>query len=195
MRFLDFFRGVNEFQNLLLDDRVILIKYNIFPVAPICKCYQFKFASDHFCLDQLYREGAQYTRFYTFFNASNNISQAFINAVSALHETTDGNPILLSLLLIILILTPCLSMNEDEPPLNDPLAVNRVQSYYTEILWKYLVYKLEEVQACKLFIQLLSTISRMQSTSNTLRLFVRDECARSNAADKLAPLMQSVLNI
>jgi hypothetical protein len=97
--------------------------------------------------------------------------------------------------LIILILTPCLSMNEDEPPLNDPLAVNRVQSYYTEILWKYLVYKLEEVQACKLFIQLLSTISRMQSTSNTLRLFVRDECARSNAADKLAPLMQSVLNI
>ena len=195
MYFIDFFRGINEFQNLPIDDRLILIKYNLFPVAPICKCYQFKFANDHFCLDAVHHEGAEFVRFYTFLNASDNISQAFINAVSALHETTDGNPTILSLLLVILILTTGLSMHEDEPPLNDPLAVNRVQSYYTELLWKYLVYQLGEIQACKRFIRLSATISQMQSTSHTLRLFAQEQCRASNTVDKLTPLMQSVLNI
>jgi hypothetical protein len=86
-------------------------------------------------------------------------------------------------------------MNEEEPPLNDPLAVNRVQCHYTKILWNYLVNQLGENGACQRFSQLLTVILRLQSRNQILRLFFREQIVKANTVDKLAPLMQSVLNI
>jgi hypothetical protein len=86
-------------------------------------------------------------------------------------------------------------MSEEEPPLNDSLAVNRAQCYYTKILWNYLINQSGEIEACRRFIQLLTLILRIQSGNQIYRLFFRDECVKANTVDKLAPLMQSVLNI
>jgi len=195
LRFIDFFRQINEFQDLLLGDRLILIKYNLLPVFPICKCHEFKFAVDQCRFDGFEQEMEEHGRFFSFFNASDNIHNAFVEMIFSLLQNTEGNPTVLSLLLIILILTPGLSMNEDEPPLNDSLGVNRVQCYYTKILWNYFVSQFSETEACRRFTQLLNLILRMQSTSKTLRTFFGDQCARSNTVDKIAPLMHSVLNI
>jgi hypothetical protein len=195
LRLIDFFRQINEFQGLLLDDRLILIKYNLLSVFPICKCFQFKFGTQHFGSDYFHRGMIEHGRFFTLFNESNSIHHLFINIVLSLLQNTDGNPTLLSLLLIILILTPGLSMNEEEPPLNDPLAVSRVQCHYTKILWNYLVNQLGEIEACRRFIQLFTVILRLQSGNEIVRLFFRDQCVKANTVDKLGPLMQSVLNI
>jgi hypothetical protein len=194
LRFIDFFRQINEFQDLLIDDRLILIKYNLLPVFPICKCYNFKYTNDCCSFDSN-EEADKSRRVITFFDALNTIRKTFIDLVLSLVEITEQNPTILSLLLIIIILTPGLSMNEEEPPLNDSLGVNRVQSYYTKILWNYLVNQFGETEACRRFIQLLTVILRMQSASKILRLFFRDECRASNTVDKVTPLMQSVLHI
>jgi hypothetical protein len=194
LRFIDFFRQINEFQDLLLDDRLILIKYNLLPVFPICKCYNFKYTNDCCSFDSN-EEADKHRRFYMLFDASNTIRNIFVDLVLSLVEITEQNATVLSLLLIILILTPCLSMNDEEPPLNDSLGVNRVQSYYTKILWNYLVNQSGEIEACRRFIQLITVILRLQSASKILRIFFHDAFVEANTGDKITQLMQSVLHI
>jgi len=194
LRFIDFFRQINEFQGLLLDDRLILIKYNLLPVFPICKSYIIKYPGGCCSLDST-EEAEKNRQFFKLFDAPNIVRDSFVNVVISLIQVTGQDPTLLSLLLIILILTPGLSMSEEEPPLNDSLAVNRAQCYYIKILWNYLINQSGEIEACKRFIQLLTLILRIQSGNQIYRLFFRDECVKANTVDKLAPLMQSVLNI
>jgi hypothetical protein len=194
LRFIDFFREISEFQDLLIDDRLILIKYNLLAVFPICKCYNFKYTNDCCSFDSN-EEADKHRRFYMLFDASNTIRNIFVDLVLSLVEITEQNATVLSLLLIILILTPCLSMNDEEPPLNDSLGVNRVQSYYTKLLWNYLVNQSGEIGACRRFIQLLTVILRLQSASKILRIFFHDAFVEANTGDKITQLMQSVLHI
>ena len=193
LRFIDFFRQINDFQDLILDDRLILIKYNLLPVFPIGKCYNYKQMND--CCSVNSAEADKHRQFFTLFDTSNTIRDSFIQLIHSLVEITEQNPTVLSLLLIILILTPGLSMNEEEPPLNDPLAVNRTQCHYTDLLWNYLVNQWGEIEAYRRFIQLLTLILRLQSSSRTFRVFFRDACVNENTVDKITPLMQSVLHI
>jgi hypothetical protein len=194
LRFINFFRQINEFQELLIDDRLILIKYNLFPVFPIGKCYNYRETNDC-CSRHPCEETDKHRRFYALFGDCNHIRETFIKLTLSLVDATRQNPTLLSLLLIILILTPGLSLNEEEPPLNDPLAVYRVQSYYTKLLWSYLVNESGEIEACRHFTRLLNTILRLQSSSKVIRIFFRDLYRSSNTVDKITPLMQSVLHV
>jgi len=40
LRFINFFRQIDEFEGLDVDDRFILTKYNLLPVFPIYKCFK-----------------------------------------------------------------------------------------------------------------------------------------------------------
>jgi hypothetical protein len=115
--------------------------------------------------------------------------------VVSLVKITEQDPMLLSLLLTVLLFTQGLSMSEDEPPLKDSLAVNRAQAHYTKLLWNYLVNKWDEIQACRLFTQLVTIIFRIQSATKTVREFYRVQYMTSNTLDRIAPLMQTVLHI
>ena len=95
----------------------------------------------------------------------------------------------------ILIFTQDLSMNEDEPFLNDPLAVNRAQLYYTTLLCNYLINKQGEIKAKKCFIQLINTIFLIQSKTKTFENFFRIQMSSSETVDQTAPLLQTVLHI
>jgi hypothetical protein len=194
LRLIDFFRQINEFQDLHIDDRLTLIKYNLPSVFAIGRCYNFKYVNDGRSLDSS-EEAEKDRQFFMLFDAPNAARNTFRDVVLCLVQITRQDPTLLSLLLIILILTPGLSMSEEEPPLNDSLAVDRLQSYYTKILWNYLVNQSGEIEACRRFTQLLTLILRLQSRTEILRLFFREECVKANTVDKLAPLMQSVLHI
>ena len=193
MRFINFFRQVSEFEHLNLDDRIILIKYNLFPVFPLCKCYNYK--HEYICPYDSNEEAEKRQQFFTLLGLSSTIGDAFMNVVISLVHVTGQDPTLLSLLLIILFFTPGLSMNEDQPPLTDPLAVYRAQSHYTKVLWNYLVDQYGEVEACRRFSELLSLILRMQLVTKDFRMFFRDQCTNLNAVEQIAPLIQSVLNI
>ena len=194
LRFINFSRQIQEFQQLLLDDRLILTKFNLFPLFPIGSGYRYQ-PTDHCFSNDYSREPEKQRRFIDLCGIPNTIRNRFVDLVISIVEITEQNSTFISLLSIILILTPGLSMDEEQPALNDSLAVHRVQSHFIKLLWNYLVYQWGNTQAYRRFIKLLDLILRMQSTIKILRLCFRDQCMKSNTVDRIAPLMQSVLNI
>lgn len=194
LRFINFFRRIGEFEALHADDRLILIKYNLLPLFPISKCYNYNPNND--CMSSENSEEAEkHRRFFTLFGASNAVRESFINLILSLVKITEQDPVLLSLLLVILLFSQGLSMSDDEPPLKDPLAVTRAQSHYIEVLWNYMVNKQGETKTCKWFTQLLNMILLIQSAGKRTREFFSDQLKTSNSVDKIGPLMQSVLHI
>lgn len=194
LRFISFFRQIDEFEALNADDRFILIKYNLFPVFPIYKSFFFDQIDNCFSHEPNEDATKRYKLYMLCFN-TNGIRESFISLIHFLIEITQQDPILLSLIIIILLFSPGLSTNEDQPTLKDPLAIIRAQSYYTRILWNYLVHQFGEIQACKQFTQLLRGIFRIQSGSQQFREYLRIQLSTTDSLDRIAPLMQSILHI
>ncbi len=192
--FINFFRRIDEFESLNGDDRFILIKYNVFPLFPIFKCVNRDVIDNCFSCAET-EEAIRRLQFYKLCFDSNGLRDIFLNLVVFLLEITEQDAAILSLLMIILLFSQGLSMNEDEPSLKDSIAVNRAQSYYTRILWNYMINKQGETKTCKQFIQLLTAIFRIQSTAKIFREFFRDQFPTPDTVDQIAPLMQTVLHI
>ena len=191
---INFFRHMDEFENLHEDDRFTLIKFNLIPLFPIYKCFYYKPLNDC-CSSEDDRRIEQYRKIFTSSPEADHVRNTSINLVLSLVAVTEQDPTLLSLLMATLIFSQGLSLNEVEPSLLDSLAAYRAQAFYTQLLWKYLVNKLSEKQATKKFIQLLSIIFKMQSLSKVFRDFFRVELQTPDTVDQLAPLMKTVLNI
>ncbi|CAF2789421.1 unnamed protein product [Rotaria sp. Silwood2] len=194
LRFISFFRQIDEFESLHNDDRFILIKYNLLPLFPIFKCFIYK-PINNSCLNEENEKIEKNPQLFILSNQTNEIRRTFINVVLSLVNITEQDPSLLSLLLLILIFSQGLSMNENEPTLKDSLAVNRAQNYYTKLLWKYSINKWGEIQTYKNITQLLTVIFRLQSATKKMREFFSSQYITSNTVDKIAPLMQTVLHI
>ncbi len=194
LRFISFFRQIDEFEGLHTDDRFILIKYNLFPLFPIYKCFNYKPTNNYLSYEEN-EETIRLHQFYTSFPESTEVLDNHINLTLSLVELTKQDSTLLSLLLTILIFSQGLSMNEDEPILKDSLAVNQAQSHYTKVLWNYLVNKRGELQACIYFSHLLKMIFRIQLASKIFRDFTHFHFVTQDSVDQITPLMQAVLNI
>ena len=194
IRFISFFRQIDQFENLHADDRFILIKYNLFSIYPISRCFNFKSINDYssFNGEDILQKHSQ---FLILCGASNSINQSFVNSVLSMFRLSEQDSTILILLIIVLIFTHRLSMNEDEPPLNDPLAVYRAQCSYTTLLWNYLIDKHGELQGLKHFIQIFNVILRLQSLTKTFQDFFRSRMMSSATLESIAPLMQTVLHI
>ncbi len=191
---ITFFRQIDEFENLHGDDRFILIKYNLHSLMPIIKSFYYQPENDGYShADNQNAENRH--RFFILFDDSYGMHEIYTKLKLRLAETTGEDATLLSLLLVVLIFSRSLSMDEEEPLLNDSLAVHRAQCYYTKVLWNYLISKEGEVQACRHFIQLLAVIFRIQSASKVSRDFFRRQFMIPNTVDKMAPLMQAVMRI
>lgn len=194
LRFINFFRQINEFDHLHSDDRFVLIKYNIFPLFLISKCFYYKPINDC-CSDGDNEEAVRHRRFFTLCGCSTDIRDAFVKIVLSLVQLTEQDPGVLSLLVAILIFSRGLSMNEEEPLLKDLSTVNQAQCHYTRLFWNYLVHRHGEFQAVQRFIRLLALILRIQLFAKLLREFLRSRYMTSDMADRIAPLMQAALNI
>jgi hypothetical protein len=194
LRFIQFFRQIDEFESLNADDRFILIKYNLFVLFPIYKCFSYKPPNDSSSAEE--RKEAEINRqFFTLCGFPASCHEPFVNSVISLVKVTEQDPTLLSLLMIILLFSPGLSMSEDEPLRKDSLTVHRVQSHYTRILWNYLINRWNELHAWKYFTQLLNVICRIQSASKTKLDVFRAQFTTLDNVDRIAPLMQTVLRI
>ena len=156
-RLICFFRQMNDFENLHADDRFVLIKYNILPLFVLCKCYSYRPINDCSAFNGCNRAD-KHAEFFRLCGESSNIRHELITIVVSLVHLTDQDPIFISLLLISLLFSRGLSMNEDEPTLQNPMNVNQVQLRYTDLLWKYLADKHGEQKAQKQFIDLLQTL-------------------------------------
>ncbi len=137
LRFIEFLRQLDEFEHLNADDRFILIKYNLLPIYPICRCFNIESIDEHSWYNGIQIADRTPGQLLMICGASANIHQSFVNMISALIRLSEQDSTLLILFMTILIFTPSLSMNHDEPFLNDPLAVHRAQLHYTTLLWNY----------------------------------------------------------
>jgi hypothetical protein len=185
---------MDEFENLNSDDRFILVKYNLLPLYPLMKCFNDK-PRDDSCSSDDNGEAERLSEFFTFCDDSYRIREIFFNLVLSLVEITEQDSTALSLLTTISIFTPGLSMNEDEATLKDALCVQLAQGHYTKLLWNYLVSKLSEVQACKYFTQVLTTIFQVPSKCKRFQDFFRAQMISSDTVDSIAPVTQSFLYI
>ena len=194
LRFISFFRLIDEFESLHEDDRFILIKYHLLSLYPFLQCYIYCTLND--CCSYGDHEEAQKKRqFFMLLGASKDIYAMFIDLILFLVQVTEQDQVLLSLVFIIVLFSQGLSMNTDEPLLHDSLSVSRAQSYYTKVLWNYMVNKQGERKACQQFTQLLQGIFRMQSAVEIFREFLRFQIATSDIANSIAPLVQTILYI
>jgi hypothetical protein len=194
--FINFFRQVDEFEGLNNDDRFILIKYNLLSLFTLKKCLYYKPHNDP-CSTIHNEMNEKHRQLFILCGDpdTNGVREGFHNLVQSLVKVTEQDPALISLLLTTLIFSKGLSMSEDEPILNDSLAVHRAQSYYVTLLWKYMINKQGELRTCKQFTQILTHIFRIQSAAEKMREFFSRQFISSDTVDKITPLMQTVLHI
>ncbi|UJR17707.1 hypothetical protein I4U23_004605 [Adineta vaga] len=189
LQMIKFCRLIDDFEKLNGDDRFLLIKYNLMILFCISTCTIMK-PTDDGSLDE---EDKRYM--YIICNQSDHIYEMVINVGITIRNLIQDDNITLSLLLVICLFSKGLSMNENEPSLNDSLAVYRLQSYYTKLLWNYLIKKQGETKTCQNFTQLLTAIFRAQSAAKKFREFLSGQATTLDTVDDIAPLMQTLLHI
>lgn len=194
LRFIEFYRHIDEFEQINADDRFTLIKYNLFSIYALCECFNFE-SSDNYCLYNENEIPEQHLQTLNLWGASNSMGESIMTILGLLLRLSEGDPIFLILLIIILIFTQGLSMNEREPPLNDPFSVGQAQIRYTILLWNYLINKRGESKATEQFIQLTNIILRIQSETKKFQDFFRLQISASDDVEQISPLLQSVLHI
>jgi len=192
--FVNLFRQINEFQNLNGDDRFVLFKSNLLYLFPIFVCFYYDRFNNRL-LNEAFEVSSKRFEFYRLCFESDGLHILFLTTVRFITESTDQDFTILSLLILILLFSPDLLMHKNSRSLQDPLNIYRIQSNYTNILWKYLVDQQGESQATRKFLRILSSIFRIQFVVEKLFDFFQCEFVCFNLTDELAPLLQSLLHI
>ena len=193
LQIIKFCRLIDKFESMNADDRFIMIKYNLTLLFCISTCYIPKEIND--CSSNTEDEEEEKRQMYIICNQSDHIYEMVMNLSATLKNIIGQDNVLLSLLDVVFLFSKGLSMNENEPPLKDPLAVYRAQSYYTKLLWNYMIKKQGETKTCKDFTKLLTAIFRAQSTALRFREFLSSQMTTLDGVDDIAPLMQTILHI
>ena len=194
LRFISFFREIPEFGNLHSDDRFVLIKYHISLLFITLKCFYYKPPNNSHSKEND-EQTIKLHRFHALCGVSVDITRNVANTVVSLVELTGQDPEALSLLVTILIFSHGLSMTDTEPLLKDPAVVYQAQTHYTNLFWQHLIGRRSESQAVQYFTKLLTLILRMQLMSNQFQEFFRGQYMSFNVVDRMAPLMQTALNM
>lgn len=195
LRFIDFFRQIDQFEQLNDDDRFILVKSNIFLLFPILKSFHFNRTNENCSPNENIEEVNKAKEFYQLCFDVNGLRGFFQSLVRSFVDLTEQDPIILSLLIIILMFYEGLSMNEDRSTFKDIQSIHRIQSVYVQILCKYLLSKWNEEKTYKYFIRLIPTLFRIESLGKRLSEYIRDQMSNTNSVEKISPLLQSLLHI
>ncbi|CAF0778083.1 unnamed protein product [Adineta ricciae] len=194
LRFINFFRQIEDFENLHSDDRFVLIKYNVYTIFVLGKCYSYGGTNDC-CAGDNCDASRKSREFFKLVDPSETLYQKFGHMVRSLVRITDQDPAFLSLLSIILLFSRGLSISNEEPLLNDPDTVNQIQLRYTNILWSHLVSKHGEMRVQKQFIDLLPVLFELQQSVKASREIFHNQSLILNNIDQIAPLFQTVLHL
>jgi hypothetical protein len=194
LKLIQFFQQIEEFENLNNDDRFTLIKYNLLTLYIIQKCCYYNPLTGRFGNGNS-EESFKRRQFFRLCYGESGIRESFKDLIHSLSSIIEQDSTLIKLLLIILLFSKGLSMNENETILNDELAVNRAQSHYIRLIWNYLVSKQGQIKACKQMTQLMREIGRIQTYTKHYREFFHAQIQSRDALERFAPLMQAVLNI
>ncbi|CAF1282900.1 unnamed protein product [Adineta steineri] len=193
MRLLSFFKQIPEFDQLNIDDKVTIIKYNIPTVLSINRALSYDPDTHEFIESS--SDVQDNIEFYPVLHDYNTFKQSKKVFLSFLHLVKYDRKII-ELALIVLIFTKGISITnpQDEKILNDTMSVYRAHTYYTELLWKYMetVYGYEK--AISLFSELINHIISLQTLQEEIQNNILRVLSPDNT-DELLPIIKSVLCI
>jgi hypothetical protein len=192
IRLLTFFKQIPEFNDLNVDDKVTLIKFNLLPLLCINCTLSYKTETDTIAetdSDIPWNPSAIQTVYgLDGYQEIKKIFEQFL-------PIAKYDQKIIQLALIAFILTKGLATaGDDEPILNDCMAVYRAQNYYTELLWKYM----ETIHGPKIAIQMFSKLIAHFMTWQTLQIKMReivDKNLLSANTNEVLPFMKAMLHI
>ena len=193
MRLLTFFRQIPEFDQLNVDDKVTLIKFNLLPLLCIDCTLSYRSETKQILEtdSDLPWDAAIVEEVYGYdgFVQMKKTFQSFVRI--AKYDRS-----IIQLALIILILTKGFSTSgvEPEPILNDGMTVSRAQNYYTELLWKYIETVHGPDKAVDMCSQLMTHFIAWQRHHQKLRDNVEKNLV-STDIHELLPLIKSLFHI
>ena len=132
MRLLSFFKQIPEFNQLNIDDKVTLIKYNLMIVVGINCTLSYNTETDQIVeTDTDIPWNTQFSQLLYGYNICREVQKIF----RSLSNIAEYDRTIIELTLIIVLLTNGFSTTDDRASkLNDGMAVHRAQNYYTELL-------------------------------------------------------------
>ena len=193
MRLLSFFKQIPEFNELNVQDKFTLIKYNLMPLT-ILNCTLAHKTEEHMIKET--ETDAPWNSSIMIEVHGQEIYKRIKKIFESFARIAQYDQRIIQLALIILILTKgCSADNSsDEPILNDGIAVYSAQNYYTELLWKYL----ETIHGCgkaiHIFNELVAHFISWQTLQGELHGKLRDVLTPTEM-NELLPIMKSLLQI
>ncbi|CAF2104974.1 unnamed protein product [Rotaria magnacalcarata] len=193
IRLLAFFRRIPEFNQLNVDDKVTLIKHNLLPLSILNGTLSYKKETDQIVesdSDVPWDSGLLQKAYGDEIFAS--IKRIFNSFV----RIAQYDRRIIQMALIILILNKDFSANSDsnEPNLNDDMAVYSAQSFYTELLWKYMETSHGFEKSAYIFMELVVKFISWQTIEKQARISIR-KALSSTDTNQLLPIMKSLLHM
>jgi hypothetical protein len=190
LRLLTFFKQIPEFNDLNVQDKVTLIKYNLMPLVIINGTLSYR--ED---IDQVLETETDVPWNSSFMQEvhGEEIYQQVRKVFESFLRIAQYDRKIILLALIVLILTKGFTGDSDttQPILNDELAVYRAQSYYTELLWKYMETVHGAEKATLTYQQLIFSFISWQTLDGKIRRNIRQVLSPTDMDDML-PLMKSL---
>lgn len=193
MRLLTFFKQIPEFNQLNVDDKVTLIKYNLMPLIILNSTLAYNIETDQ-VMETESDIPYDSNTFQTIHG--NEIFLKIRKIFYSFVRIAQYDRRIIQLALIVLILTKGFATDLDavEPILKDSTAVHSAKNYYTELLWKYMETVHGSEKSTRIFFELVVQFISWQTLETQLRLNVRKILSPTDM-NELSPLMKSLLHI
>ena len=193
MRLLTFFKQIPEFNELNVDDKIMLIKYNLMPLFTLnntlsfnTKTGQVKEAESDFPWHVNMIEKVHGTEVY---EQGKKIFRSFLRVAQY-----DERIVHLALLVLLFSANFPIDSDAKRPTLNDAMAVYRAQNYYIELLWKYMETVHGSEKSTYILNELVSDFKYWQTLEKGLR-FTLQIFLTTVDRNELLPIVKSLLDV
>ena len=201
MKLINFLRSIREFVDLDEGDRLTLVKYNLtllfVPRLSLMFDTQRELAYDEDELKQSFTPEeeafAQHCKSLFILCYGYEFNRSFMSILGSLARLVERDPILVQLMMLTMIFLKGLSGNTDqEPALNDNLAVFHAQSKYTDLLFRYLLNHTSSFErAAMKMMHIVEILIKTQRVIGDFRQYIKAKIDNNH----INPLMKSLLNL
>ncbi|CAF1516684.1 unnamed protein product [Adineta ricciae] len=193
MRLLSFFKQIPEFNQLNVDDKVYLIKYNIITILGINYSLSFNIERKEILENNndlpMNIQYFQVLHGYDLSKRSYKIFQSFINIAKYDEKIFE-------LILIIILLTKfnLITNENNQIYFHNDLLIYHLQKSFIDLLWKYMQSKYGFQKSFQLFTQFIFNFLSWQIIQENMRLNILQTLSPDDI-NHLLPIMKSVLRI
>jgi len=193
LRLVSFFKQIPEFNELNVQDRFTLIKYNLMAVLVLNSTLSYNMEADAIMETD---SDAPWNSTILCKIHGDEIYRRVKKVFDSFARIAQYDQRIIQLALVVLILTKGFSTNgsASEPILDDTLGVYRAQKYYTELLWKYLQTVHGNGKAIHIFKELVAHFISWQTLQESISRNLPNALTPTDM-NELLPIMKSLLQL